>query len=96
MVAGTKKLGTVPSGEWVLLELTFGSGAEQAASYDVSATMANGTRLEATQVPVADAAFQQLNWIAVMASGTKGRFYLDDLELNAASAIEKATLSQAK
>ena len=62
-----KKLGTVPQGEWITLELTFGSGAVDAASYDVSATLANGTRLEATQVPVVDAAFQKLNWIGVIA-----------------------------
>ncbi|MFZ4766195.1 MAG: right-handed parallel beta-helix repeat-containing protein, partial [Roseimicrobium sp.] len=96
LFAGKKKLGTVPQGEWITLELTFGSGAMDAVSYDVTAVLANGTRLEATQVPVADAAFQQLNWIAVMASGTKGRFYLDDLELSAGAAIQKTTLPQTK
>ena len=94
--AGKRKLGTLPQGEWITLELTFGSGAEQAGSYDVSAVLANGTRLEAARVPVADAAFQKLGWIGVIASGKKGRFYLDDLELSAGAAIPKATLPQTK
>jgi hypothetical protein len=94
--AGDKKLGTVPQGEWITLELSFGSGAEHAASYDVSATLTNGARLEATQVPVADATFQQLNWIGVIASGTKGRLYIDDLGLSVGTAIQKATLPQTK
>ncbi|VGO20656.1 right-handed parallel beta-helix repeat-containing protein [Pontiella sulfatireligans] len=82
LVACGKKLCTVPFGEWVLLELTFGGGAGNAATYNVAVILPDASRNEYNDLPVKDGAFEKLGWVGIIANGRQGRFYLDDLQLN--------------
>lgn len=86
--AGTKNIGTVPPGQWFTLELNFGSGVGYSANYSVNVTLANGTKLEASQIPVLDADYLKLDWIGIIASGLKGRLFMDDLNLKANQFID--------
>jgi hypothetical protein len=81
LVAGGRRLLTVPAGQWVRIEVACGTGPQADATWQLAVTLP-GQPPQRFEGLACSAAFKRLNWVGFISLATAETvFYLDNIEL---------------
>ena len=84
LVAGGKRLLTVPAGQWVHIEVLCGAGAQADATWQLAVTLPGQAPQRFAGLPCS-AAFKRLSWVGfISAAETKQVFYIDNVTIEKA------------
>jgi hypothetical protein len=84
VMAGKRKLGTVPHGAWVHVEISCPLGAASTGLYDLRLTPAGGTAQVHTNLPAVSKEFRKFQWIGFISAATNpATFHIDNVVLSA-------------
>ena len=84
VTAGKRKIGTVPHGTWLRVEITCPLGAASTGLYDLRITPAGGTAQVHTNLPSASKEFRKLQWAGFISAATNpATFHIDNVALSA-------------